>query len=260
MLETQYKNIARKLLAKPYRQTRNALTMSSFSETLQFDLSTGEFPILTGRKIFTTGILGEFAAMVRKPQSLADFEKWGCNYWKQWAKADGSISVDYGNAWHADGQIERLRKALKENPTDRRMIVSGWRPEKLDSLDLPCCHMLYQFYVTNEGNLDMIWYQRSADWMVGVPSDIILAAVWVLSLANEVGFTPGKVTMVFGDCHIYQQHEDLAEYYLQSEEQKVKPTYKFNAEPGKPFTDFEPSDLVISGYAPTTTLKFKVLA
>ena len=66
---------------------------------------------------------------------MEDFEKFGCNYWKTWADENGKLVLDYGNAWfdfNGVDQIAALRKALKTNPTDRRMIVSAWRPDRLD--------------------------------------------------------------------------------------------------------------------------------
>ena len=51
----------------------------------------------------------------------------------------------------------------------------------------------------------MIWTQRSADVMVGIPADMILAWLWVQCLCRELGFEPG-IVMNFGDTHIYNEH------------------------------------------------------
>jgi len=215
---TVYPNLVRKILAEgKLRPTRAGDTLSIFGEMLKVDISNG-LPITRGRKMFVGPILGELAALLRGPKSVADFKKFGCNYWDSWADAEGNLNLDYGNAWRNFNGVDQLKvlvDTLKNNPTDRRMIVSGWRPDRLPELSLPCCHLLYQWYVRDGKYLDMIWYQRSVDVMVGLPSDIILASVWTYLLANECVLLPGIVNMCLGDTHIYTNHEEGARKYLQ---------------------------------------------
>ena len=244
------------------RSTRNATTISMFSKTLTVDCSTDKFPLVQGRKMYPQGVFGEFAAMVRKLKHVDDFTKWGCNYWHQWSDADGNLVVDYGNAWHADGQIDHLKYCLRSNQTDRRMIINGWRPERLQELSLPCCHMMYQFYVRNGKYLDMVWYQRFVDMMVGVPSDIVLGATWLITLANEFGFIPGKLHMHFGDCHVYEQHWVAASKYLKAvDSARYTPvTYILNSHKGKDFLDFKPKDIILSIHQSGPKLNLEVIS
>lgn len=263
--EKDYANLVAKILEiGEHRETRNGDTVAIFGHMLEVPMNgSNAFPILQGRTMYPRGVFGELAAMLRQPKSLADFEKWGCNYWKLWAKEDGSIAVDYGNAWHADGQIERLKHALKHNPTDRRMIINGWRPGNLDELDLPCCHLLYQFYVREGKYLDMIWYQRSVDTMIGLPSDIVFAAAWLISIANEFAMTPGNISMMLGDCHIYSEHYGAALEYValvNSTEFDEKPTYYYSAPAGKDFCEFDPKDLHISSFPSHPKLELELKA
>lgn len=256
--------ISQILLRGEVRNTRNGETKSVFGEMLVIPMNgTNAFPLLQGRRMYPKGVFGELAAMLRKPTCLADFEKWGCNYWKLWAKADGSINVDYGNAWHADSQIERLKDSLANNPTDRRMIINGWRPGKLEELDLPCCHLLYQFYVRDGKFLDIMWYQRSVDSMIGLPSDIVFAAAWLISIANEFGYEPGNIKMMLGDCHVYAEHYEAAQQYINNVQNinfPVAPKYEFTAERGTDFCEFEPSNLVISDYYSHPKLELELKA
>lgn len=199
------------------RKTRNAETISTFGKVLVVDeLVHSQFPILKGRKLYPKGVFGELAAFLKGPKTLKDFENEGCNYWKQWAKPDGTINVDYGNSWldfNGVNQLDDLLVSLATDPNGRRHIISGWRPDKLQELDLPCCHMLYQWYV-NGDKLEMIWYQRSVDVMVGLPSDVILAAAWNIIIAEELGLQPGKLTFMLGDTHIYTNHLPKVVEYL----------------------------------------------
>ena len=228
---------------------------------------TVRFPLLQGRRMYPKGVIGEFAAMVRKPKHLRDFEKFGCNYWKQWANEDGSINIDYGNAWFEGDQIEHLKDCLANNPNDRRMIINAWRPERLAELNLPCCHYSYQFYVS-DGYLSMVWIQRSVDTMIGLPSDIILAAVWLITLANEFNYKTGDITMQLGDCHLYEEHIEsgAVDEYLENVRKfnntiflkTALPYYALTSEPGADFTIFEPQNLAITEYATCDNIQLEL--
>lgn len=218
MFESCYTGLVNEVLTfGELREGRNGTTKALFGTTLTFDLQQ-EFPMLNMRRMFPSGILGELAAMLRGPKHINDFKRWNCNYWDKWAKPDGSIAVDYGNVWHdfnGVNQIDQLRESLIASPTSRRMLITGWRPGA--DVDLPCCHVMYQFYVREGKYLDMIWTQRSADVMVGVPSDAVFAAAWLIAICAEFTWlTPGRCVMNFGDTHIYAEHFEEAKEYADS--------------------------------------------
>ena len=266
--EYNYYLLVNEILAKGERRTtRNATTKSLFGTSLVIDVPAGVFPMLQGRKMYYKGVIGELAAFFRGPKNLSDFEQFGCNYWKPWADEDGNLTIDYGNAWLESGQIDHLKYCLKFNPTDRRMLINGWVPGNLDKLSLPCCHYSYQFYVREGAYIDMIWNQRSVDVMIGLPSDIILAYTWLIMLANEFGYEPGKVIMNFGDTHIYESHQDNAYEYVQrvftaiNDNRPLKAhMYKLNAPAGKDFLKFEPSDITIFQGDDLGKLEFEIHA
>ncbi len=263
--EHAYVRLIQKILANGQpREGRNGLTQSVFGETITIDMSdTDKFPLLLGRRMFPKGILGEFAALIRGPHHVEDFEKFGCNYWKQWADENGYLNLDYGNLWTnfaGTNQMAQVIDKLKNNPADRRMIVSGWNPANMEDLSLPCCHLLYQWYASGD-YLDMMWYQRSCDTMIGLPSDIVLAAIWNILLANEVGMKPGKITMVFGDTHIYEEHFDLAMVYIERmlfAGKSEYPDYELLVPVGAKLEDFTPDSIVIKNYDPKEAIKFEL--
>lgn len=254
------------------RQGRNGATKGLFAKTLTIKDTHNDFPLLLGRKLYPEAVLGEFAAFIRQPNHIHDFQRFGCNYWRNWAKPDGAINVDYGNAWYNYNGIDQVKQvvdSLKQDPHGRRHIITGWRPDKLSTLDLPCCHMLYQWYV--RGNyLDMIWYQRSADLMIGVPADVILAAIFNICMAKEVGLVPGEITFIFGDVHIYEEHFENAETYLNrvrgmpAGAHRIRWRWGNDTEhfdcllTGPAHLRFKPSDLVLENYEPLGPLKFEV--
>lgn len=275
--EIDYANLVQDILDNGIeRKTRNAVTKSVFGRTLRINLQDNEFPILIGRKMFYKGVVGELGAFLKGPKTLKDFEDQGCNYWKQWAKPDGSIAVDYGNAWldfNGVNQLEELVKGLKADPYGRRHIVSGWRPDRLKELSLPCCHLLYQWYV-RDGKLDMVWYQRSVDTMIGLPSDIILAYLWNVLISAEVGLEPGEIIMMLGDTHIYEPHYENAKLYI-SNVNEIKEVSNINNNDMTPrfsfitpnavfckwnMKDFDPKAFNIYDYFPYPQIQFELLA
>ena len=263
--ELMYRGLVAQVLAVgELRETRNSTTKSIFGATLTIDTD-GEaiFPILQRRKLYHKGVFGELAAMLRGPKTIQDFKDYGCNYWDKFASDNGSISVDYGNAWLDFGgrnQLEDLRQTLLHNPTDRRMVVSGWRPDHLAQLSLPCCHLLYQWYVRDSEFLDMIWYQRSVDVMLGLPSDVMFAYAWNIMIANNVGLRPGRITFVLGDTHISKEHFEKAEEYLRSYT-TIKPVhYTLTCKEGKKFENFVPSDITLDDYNPQPPIQMELIA
>lgn len=261
--EQQYVKLIEKITkVKTLRSTRNGNTKSLFSEELKFKVDNVQ--LLQGRKIFIKGVLGELAAFLKKPTHVKDFEEQGCNYWKKWAGEDGSLKLDYGNAWfdfNGYDQIAELKHNLKNDPTNRRMVISGWNPANLENLSLPCCHLLYQFYVTDDNELSMIWYQRSVDVMIGLPSDALFASVWLIAMATEFNMKLGEITMQFGDCHIYESHLDNVQTYINNTLEVNNPpeySYKYNPE-SSDFCDFVPSDIVIENYNVDKVIKFELL-
>ena len=261
--ETKYIQLIRKILDNgETRVGRNGTTKSIFGETLNIDMSDGRlFPLMMGRRIYYKGVLGEMAAFLKGPKSVHDFKKEGCNYWDAWGDKHGHLNVDYGNIWsdfNGVNQLDDLRHKLKYSPNDRRMLISGWNPANLENLSLPCCHILYQWYVRDNTYLDMIWYQRSVDTMIGLPSDIVLAATWNIMLANETGYKPGRLTFNLGDTHIYKEHFEQAKRYTKVSVLTGYPEYKLNALRGMPIEKFIPEQLEITGYTPLTTMKLEL--
>ena len=260
MFESEYLNLADRLVQTGSKRIgRNGGTRSLPFETLEFDLSGGEFPLLTSRRINYQGALGEYAAMIRGPQHVSDFHEWNCNFWNRNADADtGNLTLDYGNAWrdyNGVNQMESVLDSLKHRPYDRRMLITGWRPDRLNDLSLPCCHYGYQFYVDNEDYVHLLWQQRSADIMLGVPNDAVVAAVMLLCFADLCGRKPGRVKMMLGDAHIYESH---IENFLQQREAEctLPPSYMFGKQTD--LYSFEPQDLIILKYRPNPIIKYKL--
>jgi thymidylate synthase len=162
----------------------------------------------------------------------------GVRIWNEWADKDGNLGHIYGYQWrswptpegnHVD-QISWLINEIKTNPISRRLIVNAWNVGELDKMNLPPCHILFQFYV-NEGKLSCQLYQRSADIFLGVPFNIASYALLTLMIAQVTGLEPGDFVHTFGDAHIYNNHLDQVKLQLTREpyplaEMQINPTVK----------------------------------
>lgn len=250
------------------RSSRAGNVYSVFGEFLTIDVSQ-EFPLLRGRKMFYKPVLGELAAMLRGPKNVRDFQKFDCNYWNAWGDKnhieEGHLELDYGNSWinfNGVNQLEDVVQKLATNRTDRRILISGWRPDRLASLSLPCCHLLYQWYVrdvdTEQPKLDMIWYQRSVDTMVGLPSDIILAAAWNIILANQSGLQPGVIKFMLADTHIYENHVPQTLEYMRQLNKVEYKKLEYAVDPAASVFNFTPDMLSLSEYIHQPAIKFEL--
>ncbi|MFW0862165.1 MAG: thymidylate synthase [Candidatus Komeilibacteria bacterium] len=173
----------------------------------------------------------------------------------EFAKKWGHIGPGYGKQWRDFGGVDQLAEAIdkiKNNPNDRRIIVSAWNPAEVDKMALPPCHMFYQFYVAN-GKLSCLMYQRSCDTFLGVPFNIASYALLTMMVAQVTGLEPGEFVHVLGDTHIYSNHFDQVKEQLSREPRKL-PTMKINPDV-KNIEDFVYEDFELVGYDPHPLIK-----
>ena len=102
-------------------------------------------------------------------------------------------------------QLAALVHKLKNDPNDRRLVLTAWNPAALAEMALPPCHMFAQFYVA-DGELSCQMYQRSCDLGLGVPFNIASYALLTRMLAQVCGLAPGDFVHVLGDAHVYANH------------------------------------------------------
>ncbi len=152
-------------------------------------------------------------------------------------------------------QLQECINKIKENPEDRRIIMTAWNPSDLKLMALPPCHMFCQFYVSN-GELSCQMYQRSADLGLGVPFNIASYALLTVMMAQVCNLTPGDFVHCIGDAHIYLNHVDALKEQI-TRKPKEFPTISVNPEV-KDIDGFNFSDFTINGYNPDATIKMKM--
>ncbi|WP_018297598.1 thymidylate synthase [Corynebacterium lubricantis] len=228
-------------------------TRSVFGRQIRYNLA-DSFPLLTTKKVFFKGVVGELLWFLRGDSNVAWLQENNIKIWDEWAGEDGELGPIYGVQWRSwptpDGQhIDQIQGALdtlRNNPDSRRNIVSAWNVSELDKMALLPCHLLFQLYVV-DGKLSMQVYQRSADMFLGVPFNIASYALLTHMFAQQADLEVGELIWTGGDCHVYNDHIEQVTEQL-SREARPYPQLKLNKVAS--LFDYTFDDFVVEGYNP----------
>ena len=237
-------------------------TLSVFGHQMRFDLADG-FPLLTTKKLHLKSIIYELLWFLRGDTNVKYLHEHGVTIWDEWADENGDLGPIYGHEWRSwpdyrGGTIDQIANVvdlIKRSPDSRRMIVSAWNVAEVDSMALPPCHAMFQFYVA-EGRLSLQLYQRSADTFLGVPFNIASYALLLLMMAQVTGLQPGEFVHTTGDTHLYLNHIDQARLQLT---RTPRPLPRMAINPGvKSIFDFCYEDFSLEGYDPWPHIRAEV--
>jgi|SRR5579859_2033946 len=231
-------------------------TRSLFGASLRFSLANNKVPVLTTKKMFLKGVVNELLFFLRGETDTKKLEAEGVNIWKGntsrefldkrglYDLPEGDMGKLYGYAWRNFGgqitsseydssrkppmnryvngvdQVKNALDMIKNDPYSRRIIVSAWNPKQMDECALAPCHCFYQFYV-NGGKLSLQWYQRSCDFFLGAPFNILSYAILTKMFAKAAHLEPGEIILSSGDIHCYKSHIE------QAREQLTRQPYEF---------------------------------
>ncbi len=237
-------------------------TLSVFGHQMRFNLADG-FPLLTTKKLHLKSIIHELLWFLKGDTNVHYLQENGVRIWNEWADENGDLGHIYGYQWrswpdyhggHID-QISEVIRQIKENPDSRRILVSAWNVADLDQMNLPPCHLLFQFYVA-EGKLSLQLYQRSADTFLGVPFNIASYALLLQMMAQVTGLEAGDFVHTTGDTHLYLNHLDQARLQL-TRSPRPLPRMLINLDV-KDLFSFRYEDFQLEGYDPWPHIPAKV--
>ncbi|MFO1259772.1 MAG: thymidylate synthase [Sphingomonadaceae bacterium] len=168
--------------------------------------------------------------------------------WVNWPRYDTTDEEGlYRRAPQGHNQIAALVEGIRNNPGSRRLLFTGWNVDEVDSMALPPCHMTYQFHVA-DGKLSGLLFQRSADFVLGVPFNIFGLALLTRMLAQQCDLEPGEIVWQGGDVHLYLNHAELVEAQL-ARTPSGAPKLQINRKPPSMF-DYTIEDFEVVDYAP----------
>ena len=192
----------------------------------------------------------EYFKVVKK-----DIEK---NFGKEYAH---TIGTAYGFIVRKLGLMDKLLDTLKNNPMDRRLVISLWQDEYLNTAVLPSCVWSTEWDVT-DGYLNIWVHQRSCDVPLGLPFNVTQYAVLLSLVAQVTGFKPGTINYSIKDAHIYVNQVDGIKEQIERFEKNgdyEAPNLWINPEI-KEFKDFDNSkelkDIKVIDYKHMGPIKF----
>jgi thymidylate synthase len=220
--EEQYLNLLKHVLEHGTDKMDRTGTgiRSYFGHQMRFDLEKS-FPLVTTKKLHLKSIIHELLWFLKGTGNISYLKEHNVKIWDAWADEQGDLGPVYGVQWRrwkgADGrehdQIAEVIEQIKKNPHSRRLLVNAWNVGEIDKMALPPCHMMFQFYVSND-RLSCQLYQRSADLFLGVPFNIASYALFTMMVAQVCGLKPGEFVHTFGDAHIYHNHLEQVQMQL----------------------------------------------
>lgn len=250
--DKSYKTILEEVLTYgEKRKTRSGDVITMFAPSaFRFSMRQG-FPLLTCKRTLMRLIIGEALWFLNGETDLGSLRKrtWGFDdgekrtIWTddfiryrdmlitKYGMPEDALSLNqclgrlYGAQWrdsHGDDctvdQIEKLVRLIKKDPYSRYMLINSWNPAEIDSnmMALPPCHVLFQTYVTNNNEMDLLWYQRSVDTFLGLPFNIASYGFILAVLAKITGKKVRNLIGYFGDTQVYCNHIEQVQKTLQN--------------------------------------------
>lgn len=195
-----------------------------------FELNVGkEFPILTTKQLFIRQAILE---MLWIYQAQSNDVRWlqerNVHIWDLWEidengnwkdektgkvikhfdpKYAHTIGTAYGYIVKKMGLMDRLLNSLKNQPEDRRRVISLWQDEYLDTAVLPSCVWSSEWDIT-DGKLNVWVHQRSCDVPLGLPFNVTQYAVLMKLVAQVCDLEVGTLSWSIKDAHIYVNQID----------------------------------------------------
>lgn len=201
----------------------------------------------------------------------------------------GDLGPVYGKNWRRFGvnfvdQVKILINKLKNTPNDRRLLITGYNPDDVDTAALPPCHLLYQFYTkpmtaferalwykcrTGKENasedelnangvpslkLSCMLYCRSQDFLLGTVFNWASAALLTHMIAEVCNMGVDELIWFAGDVHVYENQLSTVDELESREGFDTLPKLKFKRKVND-IDDFKYEDFIIEDYQSDPIIK-----
>lgn len=244
--DKEYLKLCKRILeeGKEVENRTGINTIKVPSHSFHFDLEE-EFPILQSKQLFFKNAITEILWIY---QAQSNDVRWlherGNHVWDEWMvdsdgiyrtynmengekklKSEKEFGMEYANTigtaygWIVKTYklIDKLLDALKNNPKDRRLIMSLWQNVHLQTAVLPSCVWSSEWDVT-DGKLNAWVHQRSCDVPLGLPFNVTQYATLLHLIASVTGLKPGTLDWSIKDAHIYVNQTDGIKEQIQNGE------------------------------------------
>ncbi|WVW78349.1 thymidylate synthase [Kwoniella bestiolae CBS 10118] len=294
--EYQYLDLISQIIStgQPRPDRTGTGTLALFAPpSLRFSLADNTLPLLTTKRVFLRGVIAELLWFISGCTDANVLSQQGVNIWegngsKEFLekvglghREQGDLGPVYGFQWRHFGaeyidakadyrgkgvdQLQEVIWKIKNNPTDRRIVLSAWNPKDLPLMALPPCHMFCQFFVTlptspdEKPKLSCLMYQRSCDLGLGIPFNIASYALLTHMIAYITDTTPHEFILQMGDAHVYKDHVDPLKVQLEREPREFpKLNFKRTKDEVGGIDGFRVEDFEVVGYKPHGKIEMKM--
>ncbi len=268
----QYLDLCRKVLNEGewvYNKRTGKKCLTLINADFEYDLSKGEFPLVTTRKAFYKSAIAELLGYLRGYDNAADFRELGTKTWDSNANETqawlanpvrkgtddmGRVYGVQGRSWAKPdgGHVDQLKKVftnLSNGIDDRGEIVTFYNPGEFHLGCLRPCMHTHNFSLLGD-KIYLTSYQRSVDLPLGLVFNMPQVAVLAYLGAIISGKQPAKAFHKMVNIHIYEDQIEGIKTQLERDPFPM-PTLKINPDI-KSLEDIEtwvtPNDFEVVGY------------
>lgn len=266
---------------------------SVYDKVYRYDISKGEFPIITTRNTALRGCFEEMRWIYQLQSNIIEdahssIKNWWIDFSEEqyletsflgehWSNEKNrfynegirnSIKKTYGYVVKKYDLMNKLLNGLETNPESRRHIINLWdnQSQSEDPSALPPCVYMTKWRVRNQEDfkyVDFSLYQRSRDVLMTAsinPAEYVFLQMMVCGhLTWKTGIThkPGILNHYVEDEHVYDRNYWALAELLDREPTGLQPKIQLICEP-KNFYDYRWEDFKISGIEGITPLSKKL--
>ncbi|WP_018997826.1 thymidylate synthase [Hirschia maritima] len=276
----QYLDLCRKVLNEGewvYNKRTGKKCLTLINADFEYDLSKGEFPLVTTRKAFYKSAIAELLGYLRGYDNAADFRELGTKTWDSNANETqawlanpvrkgtddmGRVYGVQGRSWAKPdgGHVDQLKKVftnLSNGIDDRGEIVTFYNPGEFHLGCLRPCMHTHNFSLLGD-KIYLTSYQRSVDLPLGLVFNMPQVAVLAYLGAIISGKQPAKAFHKMVNIHIYEDQIEGIKTQLERDPFPM-PTLKINPDI-KSLEDIEtwvtPNDFEVVGYEHHPSISF----